>query len=88
MILGFWLSFLLYNPTWRSTPAMSEKAFALGINAQAATIPASTSPRMLPSQSRQEEDNSILGCFVIYPIDGRVYFKQVKLSLRRDIEIC
>ena len=40
-----------YKPTLGSTPAIIEKAMASGIRANATTIPASTSPRILESQS-------------------------------------
>ena len=40
-----------YKPTFGSTPAIIEKAIASGIRASATTIPASTSPRTLESQS-------------------------------------
>jgi hypothetical protein len=49
-----------YNPTFGSTPAMMEKAMASGISASATTVPASKSPRTLPSQSCFLDKKSML----------------------------
>ena len=40
-----------YSPTVGSTPAITEKAIASGINAKATTIPDNTSPLTLENQS-------------------------------------
>ena len=49
-----------YRPTFGSTPAIIEKAMASGISAKATTSPARISPRVLPNQSRRDDENSIV----------------------------